>query len=288
MTDIAVIDRSIAARDNFAYRFARNPLCMTGLMLVALVTAAAIFAPWLAHYGPLDIDPTQARQSTSAAHWFGTDHLGRDIFTRVLYGARVSLRVGIFSLLLSLALGVSVGAIAGMLGGWIDTMLMRFTDLSLAIPNLVAATVLITVIGRGEQAVWIVLGMLGWMSVARIMRAGVLSVRGNDYVDAARLAGCPIHRLLWFHVLPNSIQPVVVFSFNLVGLAILAEASLSFLGLGIEPPAPSWGLMVAEGRSFLATAPHMIVFPSIALAITIAGFSFLGDGLRDILDTKQS
>lgn len=278
-------DNSVTG-DSFVRRFTLSPLCLIGLLLVTFAVLVALFGPLFLHVGPLDIDPSAARQGPSAVHWFGTDHLGRDIFSRVVYGAGVSLRVGIFSLLFSLVFGVIVGAIAGMAGGRIDAILMRLTDLSLAIPNLVAATALITVLGRGETTVWLVLGMLGWMSVARILRASVLSVRHQDYVDAARMAGCPTHRLLLLHVLPNSIQPVIVYSFNLVGLAILAEASLSFLGLGIEPPNPSWGLMVAEGRSFLATAPHMILFPSIALAITIAGFSFLGDGLRDIMDVK--
>jgi peptide/nickel transport system permease protein len=275
-----------APRNDFVARLRRNPLCMVGLLLVFVVALTALFAPWITTYGPLDIDATSVRSAPNAAHWFGTDHLGRDIFARVVYGAGVSLRVGIFSLLMSLVLGITVGAIAGMLGGWVDTILMRLTDLSLAIPNLVAATALITVIGRGETAVWLVLGMLGWMSVARILRASVMSVRSSEFVEAARLAGCGTPRLILRHVLPNSIQPVIVFSFNLVGLAILAEASLSFLGLGIEPPNPSWGLMVAEARSFLASSPHMILFPSAALAITISGFSFLGDGLRDVLDAR--
>lgn len=279
---------SLRADDGLFARVLRSPMCVSGIVLVLLVAAVAVFAPSFAQYGPLDIDPTSIRQGPSAAHWFGTDNLGRDIFARVAYGAGVSLRVGIFSLLMSLVLGVLVGASAGMFGGRIDAVLMRLTDLSLAIPNLVAATALVTVLGRGETTVWLVLGMLGWMSVARILRASIASIRNSDFVAAAKLAGCPMHRLILVHVLPNSIQPVVVFSFNLVGLAILAEASLSFLGLGIEPPLPSWGLMVAEGRSFLATSPHLILFPSAALAITIAGFSFLGDGLRDVLDVKRT
>lgn len=274
--------------DGVAARLMRSPLCISGVILVALVATVAMLAPWLTQHGPLDIDPSSIRHGPSAAHWFGTDHLGRDIFARVAYGAGVSLRVGILSLLMSLVLGVFVGAVAGVFGGRIDAVLMRLTDLSLAIPNLVAATALVTVLGRGETTVWLVLGMLGWMSVARILRASIASIRNSDFVAAARLAGCPMHRLILVHVLPNSIQPVVVFSFNLVGLAILAEASLSFLGLGIEPPLPSWGLMVAEGRSFLASSPHLILFPSAALAVTIAGFSFLGDGLRDVLDVKQT
>lgn len=282
------VTSSMRAGDGLLARLLRSPMCASGIALVLLVAAVAIFAPSLAQYGPLDIDPTSIRQGPSAEHWFGTDHLGRDIFARVAYGAGVSLRVGILSLLMSLVLGVLVGAIAGMFGGRIDAVLMRLTDLSLAIPNLVAATALVTVLGRGETTVWLVLGMLGWMSVARILRASIASIRNSDFVAAAKLAGCPMHRLILVHVLPNSIQPVIVFSFNLVGLAILAEASLSFLGLGIEPPLPSWGLMVAEGRSFLATSPHLILFPSAALAITIAGFSFLGDGLRDVLDVKQT
>jgi peptide/nickel transport system permease protein len=276
------------ASDGTLARILRSPLCISGIVLVTLVAVIAICAPWLAQHGPLEIDPSSIRHGPSGAHWFGTDHLGRDIFARVAYGAGVSLRVGILSLLMSLVLGVLVGAIAGMFGGRIDALLMRLTDLSLAIPNLVAATALVTVLGRGETTVWLVLGMLGWMSVARILRASIASIRNSDFVAAARLAGCPMQRLILVHVLPNSIQPVVVFSFNLVGLAILAEASLSFLGLGIEPPSPSWGLMVAEGRSFLASSPHLILFPSAALAITIAGFSFLGDGLRDVLDVKQT
>jgi ABC-type dipeptide/oligopeptide/nickel transport system permease subunit len=279
---------SLRADDGLFARVLRSPMCVSGIVLVLLVAAVAVFAPSFAQYGPLDIDPTSIRQGPSAAHWFGTDNLGRDIFARVAYGAGVSLRVGIFSLLMSLVLGVLVGASAGMFGGRIDAVLMRLTDLSLAIPNLVAATALVTVLGRGETTVWLVLGMLGWMSVARILRASIASIRNSDFVAAAKLAGCPMHRLILVHVLPNSIQPVVVFSFNLVGLAILAEASLSFLGLGIEPPLPSWGLMVAEGRPFLATSPHLILFPSAALAITIAGFSFLGDGLRDVLDVKRT
>lgn len=284
--DLPAANEDVQQDNGFLRRLLRNPLCVTGLALIGIVIAAAVLAPWITQYGPLDIDAHSVRQLPSAAHWFGTDHLGRDIFARVLYGAGVSLRVGIFSLLMSLLFGVAIGAIAGWTGGRVDAVLMRLTDLSLAIPNLVAATALITVIGRGETAVWLVLGMLGWMSVARILRASVMSVRGSDYVDAARLAGCSMSRLILLHVLPNSIQPVIVFSFNLVGLAILAEASLSFLGLGIEPPAPSWGLMVAESRSFLASSPHLILFPSAALAITIAGFSFLGDGLRDVLDAR--
>jgi peptide/nickel transport system permease protein len=289
MSHAALVDPPAdVRRGGILEKAVRSPLCLIGMGLLGVIVMAALFAPLLASYGPLDMEPTHARQSASTAHWFGTDHLGRDIFSRVLYGARVSLRVGILSLMFSLVVGIGVGAVAGMRGGWLDTILMRFTDLSLAIPNLVAATVLITVMGRGERTVWVVLGMLGWMSVARIVRAGVLSVRGSDYVDAARLAGCSTWRLLAVHVLPNSLQPVVVFSFNLVGLAILAEASLSFLGLGIEPPAPSLGLMVAEGRSFLASAPHMIGYPSAALAVTIAAFSLLGDGLRDALDTKSN
>jgi ABC-type dipeptide/oligopeptide/nickel transport system permease subunit len=284
--NLPAANEDVQQDDGFLRRLLRNPLCVIGLSLIGTVIAAAVLAPWITQYGPLDIDGSSVRQLPSAAHWFGTDHLGRDIFARVLYGAGVSLRVGIFALLMSLLFGVAIGAIAGLLGGRVDAVLMRLTDLSLAIPNLVAATALITVIGRGETAVWLVLGMLGWMSVARILRASVMSVRASDFVDAARLAGCPMSRLILLHVLPNSIQPVIVFSFNLVGLAILAEASLSFLGLGIEPPAPSWGLMVAESRSFLASSPHMILFPSAALAITIAGFSFLGDGLRDVLDAR--
>lgn len=287
MTRLATLDlRPDTRRSELWVRIIRSPSLVAGALLLFVVVAAAVFAPLLASFDPLDMQTGMARQSASATHWLGTDHLGRDIFARVLHGMRVSLRVGILSLIFSLVLGIGVGAIAGMRGGWIDAVLMRFTDLSLAIPNLVAATVLITVMGRGERTVWVVLGMLGWMSVARIVRAGVMSVRGADYVDAARLAGCSTARLLVVHVLPNSLQPVIVFAFNLVGIAILAEASLSFLGLGIEPPAPSLGLMVSEGRSFLASSPHMILYPSAALAVTIAAFSLLGDGLRDAFDTK--
>jgi peptide/nickel transport system permease protein/oligopeptide transport system permease protein len=224
--------------------------------------------------------------SPSATHWFGTDQQGRDLFTRVVYGARVSLEVGIVALVIALMLGLTLGAIAGFYGGVLDGALMRTTDIFLAFPYILAAIVIISVVGRGLRAVILVLGLLGWMPFARLFRASVLQIKELEYIEAARAVGCNDFRIITRHILPNAIQPIIVYGTIFVGTAVLSEAALSFLGVGVIPPTPAWGLMVAEGRTLLFTNPGLLFFPGAAIFLTVMGFVFMGDGLRDALDPR--
>ena len=266
-------------------QFRRNRLAVAGLVVIAIMVLAAVFAPLVTSYSPTDLG-SASRAKPSTDHWFGTDVLGRDIFTRIVYGARVSLRIGILAVLIATSIGLVIGAVTGFYGGKLDGLLMRTTDVFLSFPYILAAIVIITVIGRGENSVIVVLGLLGWMSVARLFRASVLQTKQADYLEAARAVGCNDARLILRHILPNAIQPVIVYSTIFVGTAVLSEAALSFLGAGVVEPTPAWGLMVAQGRSYLFTSPHMLFFPAAAILITVMAFVFVGDGLRDALDPR--
>jgi peptide/nickel transport system permease protein len=267
-------------------RFRRNKLAMVGLTVIVLLVLGAVFARYLSPYGPFEIDTSASRRSPSVDHWFGTDLLGRDLFTRVLYGAQTSLQVGIVAVLIATSIGLVAGGLAGYYGGKIDTVVMRVTDVFLAFPYLLLAIAIIVVIGRGKATVIGVIGFLGWMAVARLFRSSVLSVKEMEYVEAARATGASDWRILTRHILPNSIQPVIVYATIFVGTAVLAEAALSFLAVGIVEPTAAWGLMVADGRRFLFTSPHMLFFPGAAIFVTVMAFVFVGDGLRDALDPR--
>jgi peptide/nickel transport system permease protein len=256
------------------------------LVIVAVEILAALFASVIAPYSYRDIHAGPSRHAPSAAYLFGTDSLGRDLFSRVVYGSRVSLEVGIFALVIALLLGITAGSLAGYYGGLIDGILMRITDIFLAFPYILLAIVIITVVGRGVKAVIIVLGVIGWMPFARLLRANILSIRETEYVEAARAAGCSDFRIIVRHILPNAVQPVIVYGTIFVGTAVLTEAALSFLGVGVVPPTPAWGLMVAEGKSYLFTSPNLLLFPGLAIFFTVMGFVFIGDGLRDALDPR--
>jgi ABC-type dipeptide/oligopeptide/nickel transport system permease subunit len=267
-------------------RFRANRLAVLGLALIVLFLLAAVFAPLLATHDPIAIEPANARRPPSAAHWFGTDQLGRDLYSRVIYGARVSLRVGTLAVALATVIGVTAGAVAGYYRGLVDTAVMRATDVLLAYPYLLAAIALISVVGPGERTVILVLGLLGWLAIARVLRAGVLQVTSLEYVAAARALGAGDLRIILRHVLPNAIQPVIVYATLFVGSAVLSEAALSFLGVGVQEPTPAWGLMVNQGRRFLATSPHLLFFPGGAIFLVVTAFVFVGDGLRDALDPR--
>ncbi len=267
-------------------RLRRNRLAVVGLLVIGVLVVAAILAPLLSPYPPNAIDTAASRQPPSAAHWFGTDLLGRDLFTRVLYGAQTSLQVGIVAVLIATSIGVTAGAVAGYFGGKIDTVVMRVTDVFLAFPYLLLAIAVIVAVGRGKGTVIAVIGFLGWMAIARLFRSSVLSVKETEYVEAARAVGCSDLRIIVRHILPNAIQPVVVYATIFVGTAVLAEAALSFLGAGIVEPTAAWGLMVADGRRFLFSSPHMLFFPGAAIVVTVMAFVFVGDGLRDALDPR--
>ncbi len=267
-------------------RFRRNKSALIGLGLVGGLVVAAVLAPVITSHDPVSVDTAASRRPPSAAHWFGTDLLGRDVFTRVVYGARVSLRVGGLSAAIAAVLGLVMGSMAGSYGGRFDAVLVQATNVFLAIPYLLAALVIITVVGPGEAAVILVIGLLGWMHIARVLRSSILQVKDSEYVQAARAAGCSQVRIVFAHLLPNAVQPVIVLTALFVGTAILSEAALSFLGVGISEPTPAWGLMLADGRRFVSSSPHLLFFPGMAVFVTVLAFVLVGDGLRDALDPR--
>lgn len=265
-----------------------NRLTYIGIAIAAVVIFVAIFAPWLAPYDVTVQDLGNRFAEPSAAHWFGTDSLGRDIFSRVLFGARISLQVGITVVAVSAFIGIIVGAIAGYYGGWVDRVLSGYVfNVFLAFPGLLLAIALVAFLGAGLGKLILALCIIGWVGYARVMRGQVLKVREYDFVQAAKALGASDLRILFVHILPNAIQPLIVqASLGMAG-SVLSEASLSFLGLGIPPPAPSWGTMIEEARNYFSIYPHTLFFPGAAIALTVLAFNFIGDGLREYLDPKQ-
>jgi peptide/nickel transport system permease protein len=265
----------------------RQPLAAVGILFLAAFVLGGLSAPWLAPHNPSSIDLLHRLESPSAAHWAGTDELGRDTFSRLLWGARLSLAVSVSVVSISLALGLAIGGLAGYLGGWVDTALTTFAmNTFLALPGILLAIAFAAFLGPGFSNLVLALAIGGWAGYARLVRAQVMSVRDREYVDAARALGASGPRIFFRHILPNIIQPIVVQA--AIGMAgvILAEATLSFLGLGIPAPAPSWGAMLNDARSHLFDSPHLVLFPAIAVAAAVLGFNFIGDALRDRLDPR--
>jgi peptide/nickel transport system permease protein len=259
-----------------------------GIVIAAIFILAAIFAPFLATHDVAAQDLVQRYMGPSADHWFGTDGLGRDVFSRVVYGARISLEVGISVVLVSSVIGTVIGAVAGFYGGWLDKFLSGYVfNVFLAFPGLLLAIALVAFLGAGQGKLITALCVIGWVGYARVMRGQVLKVREYDYVQAARALGAGNLRILFTHILPNAVQPLIVQSSLGMAGAVLSEASLSFLGLGIPPPAPSWGTMIEEARQFFSSSPHVLLFPGLSIALTVLAFNFIGDGLREYLDPKQ-
>lgn len=265
----------------------QEPLAVVGLLLLAGFTLAALFAPWLAPADPAEIALRHRLLPPGAGHWFGTDELGRDILSRILFGARVSLTVAVCVVGLSLAVGLVAGSVAGFYGGWIDTVLnLYLTNAFLALPGILLAIAFVAFVGPGLGNVVLALALSGWVNYARLVRAQVLAMREREFVEAARALGASDLRLLWRHILPNIVQPVIVQGAIGMAGAVLAEATLSFLGLGVPPPAPSWGAMLNDARSHLFDAPHLAVFPALAVMLMVLGFNFCGDALRDRMDPR--
>jgi peptide/nickel transport system permease protein len=267
-------------------RFKRNHLAMIGLGFLIFLGLIALFAPLIAPYSITERASGQFRQPPSADHWFGTDAIGRDMFSRIVYGARVSLRIGFTATAISVIIGLLFGASAGFFGGATDTVITRLIDVFLAIPYIVLAVAIASVFGRSQNAIILVLGVTGWLAIARIVRASFLSLRRLEYVEAATALGFSRTRIMFRHILPNALQPIIVIGTITVGYVILAEAALSFLGVGPQEPTPAWGLMVAAGKGSLTNAPHLLFFPAGAIVLTVLAFVFVGDGLRDALDPK--
>ncbi len=255
-----------------------------GAAIVLVTVLAAVVGPWLVPYDPSSQELALRLEGPTAAHWFGLDELGRDIFARVLSGARISLLVGLVVVGVSSTVGIALGSIAGYFGGRIDEAISRLVDILLAFPGLLLAIALVAVLGPSLTNVVLALSLIGWVGYARLVRGQVLRAREFEFVQAARALGATTPRILTRHVIPTTLPAVTVQATLGMGGAILAEAALSFLGLGVQPPTPSWGTMLSYGRGHLLDAPHLTIFPGIAIAILVLGFNFLGDGLRDRLD----
>ncbi len=275
-------------------RLKRNKLAVIGACWIFFMVIVALTADlWVPQTlgSPTEIDSTTMTQMSrlppSLEHPFGTDTLGRDVLCRVIYGARISLAVGVLATAISTLIGLVMGALAAYNGGWWDTLIMRFADIFLAFPYTLFVIAMLAVIGPGIQNVFIAIGVLGWPSIARVFRSAILSVKENDYVDAARAMGASDARIIVRHIFPNSVASIVVYATMNIGGAILTESALSFLGMGVIPPDPSWGIMIQDGQTYLATQPWLMIMPGIAILTTVLAFTLLGDGLRDALDVKM-
>ncbi|WP_243641433.1 nickel transporter permease [Natrarchaeobius halalkaliphilus] len=264
-----------------------NPLTLVGVLLVTGIATVAIVGPLVTPYDPTAQNLANRLQSPSPIHPLGTDRLGRDVLTRLVYGARVSLGIALAVTTIRVVVGTGVGLLAGYVGGWVDELLMRLVDVQLAFPGLVLALVVAGILGPSLRNVMLALAVVGWATYARVVRATVLSVAEREYVEAAKLAGTPTSRIARRHLLPNVLGTVIVLATLNLGTVVLATAGLSFIGLGAQPPAPEWGTMIAGGRDYLRSAWWIVNAPGVAIVLTVLGFNLLGDGLRDVLDPRQ-
>jgi peptide/nickel transport system permease protein len=270
-------------------RLFRNKLAIAGMIIIGIVLFVAVFAPLLATQDPNENGvfkayPSENKQGPSWEHPMGTDDLGRDIISLIFYGARISVRIGIFAVGLAILVGASLGAIAGYGGGTVDNIIMRIMDIMLAFPSILLALVIVVALGPGLFNAMVAIGIVSIPTFARITRAAVMKENENVYVMAARSLGANNNRVLWRHIVPNSLSPLIVAASLGIGVAILDAAGLGFLGLGAQPPTPEWGLMLSRNKSHIFTSPWMVIFPGVAIMFLVLGFNLLGDGLRDALD----
>jgi peptide/nickel transport system permease protein len=268
-------------------RFLRHPGGMLGALLLVFLIGIAVFAPQVVRHPPLKVNPVDRLKPPSAEHWMGTDELGRDVFARVVYGARISLRLGLVSVAIALSLGLTIGIVAGFFGGRVDTILMRIVDVLLAFPSLILALIAVFALGPGLFNAMIAVGIASIPAYARVTRAEVLSAKENLYVQAAQALGSTRANVMLRHVLPNVVAPNIVLAALGTGAAILAGAALSFLGLGAQAPAPEWGLMLSKGKDFMLQGRWWLtVFPGLGIMVTVMAMNLFGDGLRDVLDPR--
>lgn len=274
-----------------AQTFFRHRLGLLGLVIVVVFSLAAVFAPWLAPYNPTEQRIATARlEPPSRAYLLGTDELGRDLLSRLIYGARISMRIGLIAEGIALFIGIVLGSAAGFFGGWLDNLIMRVTDVFFAIPGLLFLIAIVSIFDSSATTIFVALGLISWPSEARLMRSEVLRIRQRDYVAAAEALGMRDWRVILRHILPNAVASLIVVGSLGVAGAILSEATLSFLGLGIQEPIPSWGTMINKGQDFIFNAWWYSVFPGLVIMLVVLGFNFLGDALRDTLahETRPS
>lgn len=268
-------------------RLARRGGAMLGFAVVVFFVLLALLAPWIAPYDPVATNWSAIRAAPSAAHWFGGDELGRDVLSRIVWGARASILAGVVSVSISLALGVPIGMLAGYVGRWVDALISRITDAMLACPFLILAIALAAFLGPSLTNAMIAIGISATPIFIRLTRAQVLNAKAEDYVEAARALGNPHYRIALRHILPNIVAPLIVQATLAIAAAVIAEASLSFLGLGQQPPAPSWGSMLNTARNYVDQAPWMAIWPGVSIFLLVLSFNLLGDGLRDALDPRH-
>ena len=285
---LSAVERSDAPRRSRAWRrFRRYRPGLVGLGFIVLLTLVAVFAPVLAPYSPIEVAPRLRGDGPSANYLLGNDELGRDILSRIIYGSRVALIVGLGATAIAIAIGVTIGAVAGYFGGWVDALLSRVVDTLMAFPTLALLITLAAVLGPSLVTVIVAIGTTVWASYSRVVRADMMSLRERDYVLAARAAGATDRSIIFRHMIPNVLGPIVVLGSLSIGSIIILESALSFLGLGIQPPNPSWGRMLADGRTHIRQFPHIAIFPGLMITVTVLAFNLVGDGLRDALDPRQ-
>ncbi|WP_243371361.1 oligopeptide ABC transporter permease [Geotalea sp. SG265] len=274
-------------RDVVLRRLRSNPLAVSGGIVVLVMFLVSSLAPVITPYQPNTLDAYHVLLPPSASHWFGTDDLGRDVFSRMVYGARVSLKVGFVAVGIATVIGTIIGLIAGYYGGLVDSLLMRFVDIMLCFPTFFLILAIVTIREPSILNIMLIIGFTGWMGVSRLVRAEVLSLRERDFVQAARAMGCSDLRIIFRHILPNAMGPVLVYATLGIATAILTESSLSFLGIGVQPPEPSWGNILASGKEFLEFAWWLFLFPGLAITVTTLSYYLVGEGIRDALDPRN-
>jgi peptide/nickel transport system permease protein len=297
MTDSAIRPTQIASLSDdlptpgqgrrFIRAFIRNRVALIGLFIVLVMILSAVFASVIAPHDPNKISPSARLSPPGVENPLGADEFGRDLFSRLLYGARISLVIAFVAQTVAISIGITLGMISGWYGGWVDDLIMRITDGFFAIPGLMFLIVWVAILDPSPVSIFVALGLIGWPGDARMMRSQVLSIRNREYVIAAQAMGASTLRIMWFHLLPNAIAPSIVLASLGIAGAILAESTLSFLGLGVQIPDPSWGTIIDQGRNFMTSAWWYAIFPGLAIMITVLGFNFVGDGLRDALDPRQ-
>ena len=280
------MNRAASPANPVLSRFRRNRLAVSGLVLIVLLFAVALLAPWIAPYDPVRIDVDNILVGPSLHHWMGTDEAGRDVFSRMIYGARVSILVGFVAVGIATAIGVVVGAAAGYYGGGVDAVLMRLVDIMLCFPTFFLILAVIAVLEPSLTNIMIVIGLTSWMGVARLVRAEFLSLKEQEFVQAARAFGASDVRIIFRHLLPNAMAPVLIAATFGVAGAILTESALSFFGLGVQPPTPSWGNILSSGYKYIDFAHWLSIYPGLAILVTALAYNLLGEGLRDALDPR--
>jgi peptide/nickel transport system permease protein len=283
----AVEDKVVSPWKEAWRSFKKNKLAIVGLSIVSLFIFLAIFADLIAPYGFKDVELGDKHIAPNAEHWFGTDEFGRDILSRIIYGARISLWVGFFSVAGSVVVGSVLGIVAGYYGKWVDGIISRIFDILLAFPSILLAIAVVSVLGPSLRNALIAIAIINIPTFGRLLRSRVLSVKEEEYIAAARAVGMSDMRILFHHILPNSLAPIIVQGTLVIATAIIEAAALGFLGMGAQPPTPEWGKMLADSKDFILQAPWTVLFPGLAIMLTVLGFNLMGDGLRDALDPRM-